>query len=55
MLECKSPQELQRFADENIHPAPGALRAACVAEVGALLQLLRACFPVPASRVIQVS
>ncbi|XP_035570133.1 2'-5'-oligoadenylate synthase 3-like [Canis lupus dingo] len=53
MLECKSPQELQRFADENIHPAPGALRAACVAEVGALLQLLRACFPVPASRVIQ--
>ncbi|XP_074216496.1 uncharacterized protein LOC123615187 isoform X2 [Camelus bactrianus] len=53
MLECKGPQELQRFADKKIHPASGSQHAACVAEVGALLQLIQGCFPVPASRVIQ--
>lgn len=53
MLECQSPQELQRFADENIRPASGLLSAACVAEIGALLMRIQACFPVPATRVIQ--
>lgn len=54
MLECKSPQELQRFADKNIRPASGHLSTACVAEIGALFKLIQDCFPVPASRVIQV-
>ncbi|XP_032191570.1 2'-5'-oligoadenylate synthase 3-like isoform X3 [Mustela erminea] len=53
MLECKSPQELQRFADENIRPASGPQSAACVAEIAALLTRIQACFPVPTSRVIQ--
>ncbi|XP_044889895.1 2'-5'-oligoadenylate synthase 3-like isoform X1 [Felis catus] len=53
MLECKSPQELQRFADKNIRPASGHLSTACVAEIGALFKLIQDCFPVPASRVIQ--
>ncbi|XP_012577208.1 PREDICTED: 2'-5'-oligoadenylate synthase 1A-like [Condylura cristata] len=53
MLECKNSQELQRFADEKIRPSPGPLSAACAAEVSAVLQLIQACFPVPASRVIQ--
>ncbi|KAG8511615.1 2'-5'-oligoadenylate synthase 1, partial [Galemys pyrenaicus] len=53
MLECKSSQELQRFADEKVHPSSGPLSAACAAEVSALLELIQACFPVPASRVIQ--
>lgn len=54
MLECKGPQELRRFADRYICPASGSQRAACAAEVGALLQLIQDSFPVPASRVIQV-
>ena len=29
MLECKGPQELQRFADRKICPASGSQRAAC--------------------------
>ncbi|XP_014652483.1 PREDICTED: uncharacterized protein LOC101396680 isoform X2 [Ceratotherium simum simum] len=53
MLECKSPQQLQRFAGEKIRPASGPLSTACVAEIGALVQLIWGCFPVPASRVIQ--
>lgn len=53
MLECKGPQELRRFADRNICPASGSQRAACAAEVGALILLIQASFPVPASRVIQ--
>ncbi|MXQ87877.1 hypothetical protein E5288_WYG015324 [Bos mutus] len=53
MLECKGPQELQRFADRKICPASGSQRAACAAEIGALLQLIQTSFPVPASRVIQ--
>ncbi|XP_020731123.2 2'-5'-oligoadenylate synthase 1-like isoform X2 [Odocoileus virginianus] len=53
MLECKGPQELRRFADRHICPASGSQRAACAAEVGALLQLIQESFPVPASRVIQ--
>ncbi|XP_075864319.1 2'-5'-oligoadenylate synthase 1-like [Microcebus murinus] len=53
MLECKSPQELERFADENIRPASGPLSAACVAEIGAFTELIQGCFPAPASRVIQ--
>nr|XP_008534055.1 PREDICTED: 2'-5'-oligoadenylate synthase 1-like [Equus przewalskii] len=53
MLECKSPQELQRFADEKIHPASGPLRAACVAEIAVLVQRIQDCFPVGDPRVIQ--
>ncbi|XP_071065255.1 zinc finger and BTB domain-containing protein 16-A-like [Dasypus novemcinctus] len=53
ILECKSLQELQRFADENIRPASGSLRAACVAEICGLIELIKGCFPVPTSRVIQ--
>ncbi|XP_046523831.1 2'-5'-oligoadenylate synthase 3-like isoform X2 [Equus quagga] len=53
MLECKSPQELQRFADEKIHPASGPLRAACVAEIAVLVQRIQDCFPVRDPRVIQ--
>ncbi|XP_037385256.1 2'-5'-oligoadenylate synthase 1A-like [Talpa occidentalis] len=53
MLECKSSQELQRFADEKIRPSSGPLSAACAAEVIALLELIQACFPLPTSRVIQ--
>ncbi|XDB51731.1 hypothetical protein ABFV05_005347 [Capra hircus] len=53
MLECKGPQELRRYADRKICPASGSQRAACAAEIGALLQLIQTSFPVPASRVIQ--
>lgn len=54
MLECKGSQELQRFADKKIRPASGSQSAVCVAEISTLLQLIQGCFPVPASRLIQV-
>ncbi|XP_060057178.1 2'-5'-oligoadenylate synthase 1-like [Erinaceus europaeus] len=53
MLECKSPQELKKFLDENILPASGSLSAACMGEIGVLLRLIQSCFPVPTSRMIQ--
>lgn len=45
MLECESPKELPRFAEEKLYAAWGPPLAAWVAEIRALLKLIPGCFP----------